>query len=91
MRKVSSSSYTWESVSKSASPKIVCGLNNEEITALIDTGVEVNVLDETIAIKAGIGISNTNELAQAANKLPLDIRGQSSLPVTLTCNTMELF
>ena len=46
----------------------------------MDTGVEVNVLDETTAIKAGIGISNTNELAQAANKLSLDIRGQSSLP-----------
>ena len=46
----------------------------------MDTGVEVNVLDETTAIKAGIGILNTNELAQATNKLSLDIRGQSSLP-----------
>ena len=45
--------------------------------------------DEALALRADIGINKTNELAQAANKLPLDIRGQSSTPVTLTCETME--
>ena len=87
--KLSSSSYPWEAVTKSESPRISCKLINQDIDALIDTGAEVSALDENAAITAGIGISETKETAQAANKLPLDIRGQSSSPVTLSCQTQE--
>ena len=34
-----------------------------------------------------IGISTTNEIAQGANKLPLDVYGQTTNPVSIQCKT----
>ena len=39
----------------------------------------------------GIGISKTTQLAQGANKLPLDVRGQTASPITIQCITSSGF
>ena len=70
LNQLSSSAYAWNSISKSKSPKISCQLSDIRIQALIDSGAEVNVIDQDIAIQAGIGIANTKETVKAANKLP---------------------
>ena len=44
-------------------------------------------MDQSLAKRANIGIVTTFEKAHGANKLPLDICGQSSEPVVIQCKT----
>ena len=76
-------------IQKSKSPKLRALLNRVDITALVDSGAEVNVLDAHTAKLAGIGIISTAEVAHAANRLPLDIRGQTAEEVLIKCPTEE--
>ena len=84
-----SSTIAWDSIHKAKSPKISCTFNNIKFPLLIDSGAEINVMDEDFVIKAGIGMLEASELAQAANRLPLEIIGQTSHPVTISCDTEE--
>ena len=45
------------------------------------------MIDRKFAEDNGIGITNTNESARAVNKLPLDIVGQTSEPISIKCET----
>ena len=72
---------------KAKSPRLQCMFNNESFTALIDSGAEVNVLDKSFAVSLGLGIINTTETALAANKLPLEIFGQTAKPFVAECIT----
>ena len=60
-----------------------------KFVSLVDTGAEVNVIDYDLAMRAKIQVNNTKEVAQAANKLPLDVVGQSKSPVSFHCLTQE--
>ena len=82
-----SSDYSWKTIQKSSSPKIKCKLNGRPFHALIDSGAEVNALDKDFAHALGIGIVKTFELATAANRLPLDVYGQTCEPVQIECVT----
>ena len=82
-----SSSFKWNKLDKSTSPRIKCRLNKVTFSALIDTGAEINVLDKDFAISINLGISSSNESALAANKLPLKVFGQTTLPVSVECIT----
>ena len=53
----------------------------------MDCGAEINVIDRDFAMAINIGISNTKQVAQAANKLPLDVVGQTMIPVSIQCFT----
>ena len=72
---------------KSCSPKIKCKLKETIFCSLIDCGAEINVIDKDFACSVNIGISNTKEVAHAANKLPLDVVGQTMVPVSIQCFT----
>ena len=48
-------------------------------------------MDENFAIKSDIGVVSTTQSAQAANRLPLNVSGQSKHPVTIRCDTLEGF
>ena len=72
---------------KCKSPKIKCFLDKIEVLTLIDSGAEINVIDSETAHSAGIGIVKSNEVVKAANQLPLNIVGQTSVPVNLKCPT----
>ena len=85
LRKISSSSYSWNSIHKAKSPRIKCRVNNTIFAALVDSGAELNVLDKNFADLVKIGITDTKEVAHAANKLPLDVCGQTTAPVTIWC------
>ena len=85
LRRVQSSSYEWNSVHKATSPKIKCKYNEVVFPSLLDSGAEINVLDQDFVNKVGICVSNTSEKAHAANKLPLEITGQTMEPVTIQC------
>ena len=89
IHKLQSSTYVWNSIQKSKSPKLKSFLNNLPLSALLDSGAEINVLDAETARAAKLGIIDTHETAQAANKLPLDIRGQTEADVILKCPTNE--
>ena len=84
---VSSSSFIWNQLDKSESPKIKCHHRGHTFHALIDSGAEINALDKAFVDSLGIGITTTNESARAANLLPLDICGQTQQPVTILCDT----
>ena len=45
------------------------------------------MIDTTFAKSLGIGIANSNELAQAANRMPLDVYGQTQDPISFECPT----
>ena len=62
-------------------------MNGRPFHALIDSGAEVNALDKDFAHALGIGIVKTFELATAANRLPLDVYGQTCEPVQIECVT----
>ena len=83
----SPSQYTWEKVEKSDSPRIRCQLKSAVFSALIDSGAEVNALDRDFVLSLNIGINTTKETACAANKLPLEICGQTSEPIAIKCYT----
>ena len=53
--------------------------------ALIDSGAEVNVLDKDFAISLNIEIIKSSATAQAANRVPLQVYGQTSNPINLKC------
>jgi len=55
----------------------------------VDSGAEVNVIDHTLATRLGIQIAHTREIAQAANKLPIDVVCQSKNPISFHCLTIE--
>ena len=73
----------WSSILKSKSPRIKCDLQGVICGALIDSGAEVNVVDKKFTLKTGIRFVQTEERAEAANRLPLDIVGWSELLVNL--------
>ena len=83
----SSSSFVWNQLDKSESPKIKCHHSGRTFHALIDSGAEINALDKALVDSLGIGITTTNESARAANLLPLDICGQTQQAVTILCDT----
>ena len=83
--------YSWTKICKSKSPKICCYLDSLKVLCLIDSGAEINVIDALTAKSAGIDVIKTNEVAKAANHLPLAIIGQTSKPVMLRCPTEEGF
>ena len=87
LQKIKTSSFGWDKVHKSTSPRICCKLSSTSFPTLIDTGAEINVLDKDFAISLGIGINRTNEKAHAANRLPLDVYGQTMEPVSIECET----
>ena len=89
IRTLSSSAYEWKNIQKATSPRISCTFNKIDFDALLDSGAEINVLDESFTKQAGIGIIGTNHRAQAANRLPLEICGQTEAPVSIWCNTDE--
>ena len=86
---LTSSTYAWKDIQKAVSPRISCTFNKIDFDALIDSGAEINVLDENFTKQAGIGIVNTNHKAQAANRLPLEICGQTTDSISVWCNTDE--
>ena len=73
----------WSSILKSKSLWIKCDLQGVVCWALIDSGAEVNVVDKKFTLKTGIRFVQTEERAEAANRLPLDIVGWSELLVNL--------
>ena len=73
----------WSSILKSKSPWIKYDLQGVVCGALIDSGAKVNVVDKKFTLKTGIRFVQTQERAEAANRLPLDIVGQSELLVSL--------
>ena len=81
-----SSTFPWTSIDKSSSPKIKCRMRHLTFLALIDSGAEVNALDRDFALSLGIGMIMTKETARAANRLPLDVCGQTSQPVVIECS-----
>ena len=82
-----SSTFPWNSIDESSSPRVKCKLKQTSFLALIDSGAEVNALDRDFALSLGIGIIMTKETARAANKLPLDVCGQTSKPIEIECIT----
>ena len=48
---------------------------------------QINVLDKSFAESLNIGINKTTESACAANRIPLDVFGQTSCPVSVQCPT----
>ena len=89
VQKLHASGYTWQRVQKSKSPHIRGFINSTAAPALIDSGAEINVIDENVAKSANIGIVNTKETAIAANKLPLAIKGQTDVEVIMKCPTNQ--
>ena len=89
LESIRNSSYRWNELQQSKSPKIQCKLHEILFTCLVDSGAEVNVIDNTLATRLGIQIAHTHEIAQAANKLPLDVVGQSKNPISFHCLTLE--
>ena len=77
------SSFSWQELDKSRSPKIKCQLKGQLFQALID----INAVDKNLADSLCIGITATNESAKAANQLPLEVCGQSMKPVEIECLT----
>jgi len=75
----------WKELDKSKSPRISCLYANKTFQALIDSGAEVNELDKDFAMSLDIGMIKTKETALAANRLPLDVFGQTKAPVSFTC------
>ena len=89
VKNLNTSLYPWMKIQKSKSPRIRCFLKDLVVISLIDSGAEINVIDAITARNAGIEIIKTEEIAKAANHLPLDIIGQTAAPVTLKCPTEE--
>ena len=56
IRKLQSSGYSWQSIQKPKSPRIRGSLKGVSIAALVDTGAEINVLDEDFDKSASIDI-----------------------------------
>ena len=89
LAKLRSSSFQWNKIQKSKSPRIACCINSVTISALIDSGAEINVIDFEFARAANLGMITSNEQATAANQTPLLIKGQTQQPVSLLCSTQE--
>ena len=89
IKNIGSNQFNWSSILKSKSPRIHCNHEGVPCQTLIDSGAEINVIDEAFARKSNITIVQTQECAEAANKLPLQVAGQSQQPVTLTVTTTE--
>ena len=87
IKKIQTSQFNWNSIHKAKSPKIECKLKQVTFKALIDTGAEINVLDKNFAVANKIGINKTTETAHGASKLPLDVFGQTTMPVSFQCLT----
>ena len=71
VQKLSSSTYPWQTVLKSKSPRLQCTLNQALVSTIIDSGAEINVMEANILKQANIGISPSKELAKGVNQLPL--------------------
>ena len=89
IQSLKTSTYDWQLIQKSKSPRLRVSLQEFQASALVDSGAEINVIDEHLAKAASLGINPTNEKAQAANKLPLNIKGQTREEVILKCPTSE--
>ena len=89
VEKLINSNYAWKAIQKTKSPKIEGHISAIHVIALIDSGAEINVIDADVIKSARIGINNTNETAKAANHLPLDIIGQTSEEIVLSCKTEQ--
>ena len=89
IRAVLKSSYDWNNILRSDSPRLKCKRAGTTFASLIDSGAVINVVDEKFAIKTEIAFEKTEEVAQAANHLPLDIVGQSVEPVIIQAVTKE--
>ena len=87
--KLSHSTFSWNKVQKSKSPRLPFILNNVTDLALLDSGAELNVLDADFANKVGINIAKTSVNARAANKQLLNVQGQSATDGILYCKTNE--
>ena len=87
LQKTCSSTYAWNKVDRSKSPKLLCKFHDKEFPVLIDCGAEINCIDRDFAASVNIGIIQTHTTAQAANKLPLEVCGQTLEPVVLSCKT----
>ena len=74
-------------VLKSTSPKLKVHLSGRQLTAIIDTGAEISVLDLKTAKFHGVPVEHSSETAEAANHSPLKIAGQSAERVVLKVNT----
>ena len=61
--------------------------NGTVFSALVDSGAEVNVIDKDFAQKLQIQVVASKTVAQAANKIPLDVYGQTSEPINVQCMT----
>ena len=89
IQSLKTSTYDWQQIQKSKSPQLRVSLQEFQASALVDSGAEINVIDEQFAKTASLGINPTSEKAQAANKLPLNIKGQTREEVILKCPTSE--
>ena len=87
LARLSTSTFAWKNLHKSSSPKLKCSYNGMQFSALVDSGAEVNVFDRDFAVSLKIPIIASTISAQAANKVPLDVYGQSSQPVSVKCVT----
>ena len=81
------STYAWNTSEKFQSPRGKCQYITTEFTALVDSGAEINALDLNFARSLNIPFSQTQELARAANKLPLEVCGQTIEPLSIKCFT----
>ena len=54
---------------------------------MVDSGAEVNVIDREFAQTLKIETIASTTAAQAANKIPLDVFGQSKEPISVECLT----
>ena len=87
--KLSSSKFTWSSLHRSPSPRLRCVFNGITFSAVIDSGAEVNVLDQEFAKLLKLTIIDSHATAQAANKIPLQVCGQTAKPLSVECITKE--
>ena len=87
LARVHLSSFPWKKIDKSPSPRIRCKYEDTYFSALVDCGAEINVMDKDFAQSLNIGITYSIESAQAANKIPLDVYGQTVQPISIECPT----
>ena len=85
LNRLATSKFPWRDIEKSTSPKLRCSYGSTSFLALIDSGAEVNVLDKDFAISLNIEIIESSATAQAANRVPLQVYGQTSNPINLKC------
>ena len=87
LAKLSTTKFEWQNLQKSNSPRLKCMFNGTVFSALVDSGAEVNVIDKDFAQKLQIQVVASKTVAQAANRIPLDVYGQTSEPINVQCMT----